>query len=138
MQRVREGGKFPCAEMASEEKHTFAARHRLLVIFHPVVDNNIGDIFPSVGGELAELGELASQGDELSAKDSPALVKRHCWERERKIAQPDRAQARMKMENGESNGNPNSTGDGAGKLAQQLNPGPDQGELKAFSHCAGV
>ena len=56
------------------------------VVFEAVVDDDAGDIFFGVAWEEADFGELASEGDEFSAKDAATFARRTCREGERQIA----------------------------------------------------
>ena len=75
LQRVREGGEFPGAEVSGEKKDAFAAGVGALEVFEAVVDDYAGDILASVAGEEADFGELAAEGNEFSAKQAAALAR---------------------------------------------------------------
>ena len=68
--------------MAGEKEDSFAASVGALVVFKAVIDDDARDIFARVAGKEADFGELASEGDEFSAKQAAAFALRHFWEGE--------------------------------------------------------
>src|SRR5208337_2760550 len=93
LQRVSESGKLPGSEVAGEKQDAFAASVGALEIFKAVIDDDAGDIFAGVAREEADLGELASEGDEFAANQAAALAGRHFWEGKSQVAQANAAQA---------------------------------------------
>ena len=75
MQRVREGGKFPCPEVSGEKENAFAAGVGALKIFEAIVDDDLRNIFARVPGEKADFGELAAEGDKFSAQQFAAFAR---------------------------------------------------------------
>jgi hypothetical protein len=90
---VREGGEFPGSEVACEKQNAFAASVGALEVFKAVIDDDARDIFASVAGEEANLGELASEGNEFSAHETATLAWRHFRKSESQVAQTDATQA---------------------------------------------
>src|SRR5580692_4130304 len=93
LQRVSESGKLPCSEMPGEKDDAFTASIGALEVFKSVIDDNARDIFARVAREEADLRQLASERNKLSAQQTAALSDRHFRERKSKIAQANVAQA---------------------------------------------
>jgi hypothetical protein len=74
LQRMREGGELPGAEVSGEKKNASAASIGALEVFKAVIDDYAGDIFSGVTREEADFGELAAEGDEFAAKQAAALA----------------------------------------------------------------
>jgi hypothetical protein len=86
--------------MASEKENSFATSVGALEVFKAVVDDYARDIFAGVAGKEADFGELASEGDELSANQAAALAWRHFREGESQVALADTTQASMNRVDG--------------------------------------
>src|SRR5208337_2907502 len=100
LQGVGEGGKLPSAEVSGKKQNAFAPCVGALEVFKAVVDDYARDIFAGVAGEEADLGKLASEGDEFAANQAAALARRHFGKSESQIAQADPAQASVNRING--------------------------------------
>ena len=90
----------PIARRKTRNVVSLSASIRALEIFKAVIDDNAGNIFTRVTGEEANLGELASERNELAPKQAAALAERHFREGESEVAQPDATQASVKLVDG--------------------------------------
>jgi hypothetical protein len=102
LERVKEGGEFPCSEVSGEKEDAFAASVGALEVFEAVIDNDSRDIFAGVAGEETDLGELASERNKLAAQQVAALAFRHFREGQRQVAQADIAQASVNGVDGQA------------------------------------
>ena len=134
VQRVREGGKLPRSQMAGKKQHSLAAGERVLVIFEAVVDDYLGDIFQRITWEKANLRELASKGNVLSAKNAAAFVRGHFRKSDREVTHPDFAEPAMEAKDGEPYSDAGGARDGAGKQAHEFDRGPDHRIFESFAH----
>jgi hypothetical protein len=125
LKRVGEGGEFPGPDVSGEKEYAFAAGIGALEVLKALVDDYAGNIFASEAGEEADLGELASEGYEFSAKQAAAFGWRHVGEGDGKVAEADATEASVDGVDGEAEGDPDGAGEGTGEQAQDFDPGPE-------------
>jgi hypothetical protein len=111
--------------VSGKKQNAFAASIGALEVFEAVIDDDAGNIFAGVAGKKADLGELASQGNELAANQAAALVRRHFREGESQVAHADATQAPVNRVDREPERDPEGARHRTGEQSQDLDPRPD-------------
>jgi hypothetical protein len=111
--------------VSSKKENAFAAGVGALEVFKAVVDDDAGDIFTGVAGEKADFCELASERDELAAKQAAALALRHFREGDSQVTESDPAQASVNRIDSQSKGNADGAREWTREQTQKFYPGPD-------------
>jgi hypothetical protein len=114
LQGMGEGGKFPSADVSGKKENTFAASVGAIEIFEAFVDHDARDIFFGVAGKETEFGELASEGDEFSAKANAA-------------------EASVDGVDCEAEGDAKGASKRAGEHSEEFDPRPEKSVFEAFA-----
>ncbi|MGC2329009.1 MAG: hypothetical protein WA604_20015 [Candidatus Sulfotelmatobacter sp.] len=107
---------------------------RMFVVLEAVVNDNLLDVLQGVARELADFGELASQGSEFSAQDAGALGFAFLGKSHGEIAHADFAQAGVKKINHLGEGDGYGPGQGARQDSEDFDERPGCRVLKSLPH----
>jgi|KBSMisStaDraftv2_1062788.scaffolds.fasta_scaffold03230_9 hypothetical protein len=136
VERVRESGKLPRAEMRRQKQHALAAGQRAIEVLESFIDNNLADVLARVAAEEADFCGLAAKGGEDSMKDFVALATRLIRKGKLQIPHAHAAQLWMKDVNRPRDQNAEPSRQRTRQKADELNQGPGKGVFESIAQGA--
>ena len=108
MNGMNEGANLPASEMGREEQHAFVLLARRRKIFEPVIDRDLGNVFPRIARELGKLRQQPPKRKEDPAQDSEPLPPGHFRKGQFEVAHAHPPQAWIEVKKTETDRHPHT------------------------------